>query len=88
MYQRRLLTLLPQIAEGASTETVLPNANNSTALHYACGLSHVEIVQWLVDHGADLDAKTAKGAGVDDCVGGPNAGAIRAILRKARNNKK
>ncbi len=87
LYQRRLLTLLPQIAEGASTETVLPNANNSTALHYACGLSHAEIVQWLVDHGADLDAKTAKGAGVDDCVGGPNAKVIRAILRKARNKK-
>ena len=87
LYQRRLLTLLPQIAKGASTETVLPNANNSTALHYACGLSHAEIVQWLVDHGADLDAKTAKGAGVDDCVGGPNAKVIRAILRKARNKK-
>ena len=87
LYQKRLLSLLPQIAEGASTETVLPNANNSTALHYACGLSHAEIVQWLVDHGANLEAKTAKGAGVDDCVGGPNAKAIRAILRKARNKK-
>lgn len=87
LYQRRLLTLLPQIAEGASTETVLPNANNSTALHYACGLSHAEIVQWLVDHGANLEAKTAKGAGVDDCVGGPNAKVIRTILRKARNKK-
>lgn len=87
LYQNRLLTLLPQIAEGASTETVLPNANNSTALHYACGLSHAEIVQWLVDHGADLNAKTAKGAGVDDCVGGPNAKAIRAILKEARKSK-
>ena len=64
----------------------MANANGTTALHNACGLSHVEIVQWLVNHGADLDAKTAKGAGVDDCVGGPNAKAIRAILRKARNN--
>ena len=87
LYQKRLLTLLPQIAEGASTETVLPNANNSTALHYACGLSHVEIVQWLVDHGADINAKTAKGASVDDCIGGPHAKAIRAILKKARKKR-
>lgn len=84
LYQKRLLTLLPQIAEGASTETVLPNANNSTALHYACGLSHVEIVRWLVEHGADLNARTAKGASVETCVGGPNAKAIRDILKKAK----
>lgn len=87
LYQKRLLILLPMIAKGASTETVLPNANNSTALHYACGLSHVELVQWLTDHGANLNAKTAKGAGVDDCVGGKNAKAIRAVLQKARNKK-
>lgn len=85
LYQKRLLTLLPRIMEGADINSVLPNANNSTALHYACGLSHPELVQWLVDHGADLSAKTAKGASVDDCVGGPNAKAIRTILRKARS---
>ena len=82
-----LLTLLPQIVQGSSVDTVLPNANGTTALHNACGLSHVEIVQWLVEHGADLNARTAKGAAVDDCIGGPNAGTIRAILRKARNSK-
>lgn len=87
LYQKRLLILLPQIAEGASTEIVLPNANNSTALHYACGLSHVEIVQWLIDRGASIQAKTAKGAGVEDCVSGKNAKAIRAILHKAKSTK-
>lgn len=84
LYQKRLLILLPQIMQGAPIDTTLNNANNSTSLHYACGLSHVGIVQWLVDHGADLNAKTAKGARVDDCVGGKNAKAIRAILRKAK----
>ena len=87
LYQKRLLTLLPQMMEGGDVNNVLSNSNGTTALHNACGLSHVEIVQWLVDHGADLNAKTAKGASVDDCVGGPNAKAIRAILRKARNNR-
>lgn len=87
LYQKRLLTILPQIMEGADVNATISNANGTTALHNACGLSHVEIVQWLVDHGANLNAKTAKGASVDDCVGGPNANAIRAILRKARQSK-
>lgn len=87
LYQKRLLTLLPQMMEGGDVNNVLSNSNGTTALHNACGLSHVEIVQWLVDHGADLNAKTAKGASVDDCVGGPNAKAIRAILSKARRNR-
>lgn len=86
LYQKRLLTILPQIMEGAPVDSVIANANGTTALHNACGLSHVELVQWLVEHGANVYAKTAKGAGVEDCVGGPNAAAIRAILRKAKNN--
>jgi hypothetical protein len=45
-------------------------------------------VQWLVDQGADLNAKTAKGASVDDCVGGANAKQIRTILRKKRASRK
>ena len=87
LYQKRLLTVLPQIMEGAPIDSIIANANGTTALHNACGLSHVEIVQWLVDHGANLNAKTAKGASVEACVGGKNAKAIRAILRKAHNGK-
>ena len=87
LYQKRLLTILPQIMEGAPIDTTIANANGTTALHNACGLSHVQIVQWLVDHGADLNARTAKGASVEDCVGGQNAKTIRTILRLARNKK-
>lgn len=88
LYQKRLLTVLPQIMEGAPIDNIISHANGTTALHNACGLSHVEIVRWLVEHGADLNAKTAKGASVDDCVGGPNAKAILAILRKAKSARK
>ena len=87
LYRKRLLTLLPHIMEGAPIDHTISDSNGTTALHNACGLSHVEIVQWLVDHGANLNARTAKGASVDDCVGGPNASAIRAILQKARSQK-
>lgn len=85
LYQKRLLAILPQIAQGASVNSIIPNANGTTALHNACGLSHAEIVQWLVDHGADTTLKTAKGAGVDACVGGKNAKAIRAILQRKKS---
>lgn len=88
LYRRRLLSALKSIRDGGDVNTVIPQANGTTALHNACGLSHTEIVQWLVDHGANLSAKTAKGASVEDCIGGPNAKAIRAILRKARASKK
>ena len=80
-YQKRLLTLLPRIQAGESVDTVLMNANGTTALHNACGLSHLEIVRWLVAHGANTNARTAKGATVAMCVGGPNAKAINKILQ-------
>lgn len=87
LYQKRLLSLLPRILAGESVNTTLPHENNTTALHNACGLSHVKIVQWLVDHGADLNARTAKGASPDDCAGGANSKEIRAILRRSRAHR-
>jgi len=88
LYQRRVLSALQSIREGADVNMIIPNANGTTALHNACGLSHTEIVCWLIEHGADLEAKTAKGATVDDCVGGANAKSIRKLLKKARSKKK
>ena len=85
LYQRRLLEILPRIKNGADVNTVLDNANGTTALHNACGLSCVDIVRWLLGHGADLNMRTAKGASVYDCVGGENATEIRAILHDAQN---
>lgn len=88
LYQRRLLSALQAIREGADVNMIIPNANGTTALHNACGLSHTEVVRWLIAHGADLEAKTAKGATVDDCVGGANAKSIRKLLQIARSKKK
>lgn len=83
VYQKRLLNILPRISAGESIDTVIANANGTTALHNACGLSHVEIVRWLVKNGADTQAKTAKGASVSMCVAQPNARAINKILQSA-----
>lgn len=87
LYQKRLIALLTRIENGAHIDISLPNSNGTTALHNACALSYVEIVRWLVEHGADLNALTAKGATVDACVDGPNADAIRAILSRARSSR-
>ncbi len=83
LYQKRLLHILPRISAGESVDTIIANANGTTALHNACGLSHVEIVRWLVNHGANTKAKTAKGASVAMCVGPPNSKAINKILQSA-----
>ena len=84
LYQKRLLMLLPQIQVLHDPNWTTTETKGNTALHYACGLSHTELVQWLVNHGADTEAVTNKGATVDACIGGANAATIAKVLRQAR----
>ncbi len=88
LYQRRLLAVLPLIADGGDinmkVDTVMPKSNGTTALHNACGLGHYEIVKWLVENGADVRAKTAKGVSVETCIGNDPKGKIRALIKAAR----
>ncbi len=88
LYQQRLLGLLRRIEAGEHANITDAEGKGSTALHCACELSLADLVQWLLEHGADVNARTSSGATVDDCVCGPNAAAIRAILRKSRIGKK
>ena len=84
LYKKRLITLLPHVMMTQDASYTNPDYKGNTALHYACGLSHVELVQWLVKHGADLQAYTEKGASIDACIGGRNAMTIKTILSEAR----
>lgn len=84
LYQKRLVALLPEVMMRHDASYTNPDYKGNTALHYACGLSHVELVQWLVEHGADLESRTDKGASIDACIGGKNAKKIKAILQEAR----
>lgn len=84
LYKTRLITLLPLVMMSQDASYTNPDYKGNTALHYACGLSHVELVKWLVEHGADLQAYTDKGASIDACIGGKNAAKIKTILSKAR----
>ena len=80
LYQKRLLTLLPLIRDGADVDITLPETKGNTALHYACGIGSLSITRWLVEHGANVNAVTNKGATPLDCVGADNAQQIRALL--------
>lgn len=86
LYRKRLLALLPRIQMSGDPDETLPETKGNTALHYACSLGHVQLVVWLVDHGADTRAVTDKGATVDACIGGKNGKMIRSIIQRARKN--
>jgi len=49
-------------------------------LHYACGIGSWSITQWLVRHGANVNARTDRGKTPLDCVGDDNAKRIRQLL--------
>lgn len=88
LYQKRLSTLLPLVMLMGNPSYTNPDYKGNTALHYACALGHVALVKWLVEHGADLEARTEKGAGLDACVsGGKNGEAIKLILQQARRER-
>ncbi len=80
LYQRRLLTLLPMIRNGADINITLQETKGNTALHYSCAIGSWSITQWLVNHGADVNAVTDAGATPLDCVGSDNGVRIRALL--------
>lgn len=82
LYQRRLLTVLPQIINGASVDTIIPKANGTTALHNACGLGRLDVVTWLLEKGANPNAKTAKGATPLQCVGTAHTKEIAKVLKQ------
>ena len=82
LYVRRLKTILPLVLAEQNPNYTSAEYKGNTALHYACGLSHVELVQWLVNHGADTAARTNRGKTPADCVSGLNAAAIRKILKQ------
>ena len=87
LYCKRLRVILPEVMAQRNPDYTTRELKGNTALHYACSLSHVGLVQWLVDHGADLEIVNDRNVTVDDCISGPHAATIRGILRKARSRK-
>lgn len=84
LYQKRLVSMLPTIMMLHDASWTSPDYKGNTALHYACSLGHIELVRWLVAHGADLESRTDKGAHINACIGGKNSASIKKILQEAR----
>ena len=80
LYQKRLQTLLPMIAEGGDVNVTTTETKGNTALHYACATGDVELVQWLIANGADINAKTEAGKSPIDCIGGDKKAANELYL--------
>jgi ankyrin repeat protein len=55
-YENRLTVVRALLASNA-TKVNVSNDNGATALHQAARRGHLQIVQLLIDHGADLEAK-------------------------------
>ena len=80
--QKRLLMLLGLIRNGADINVTTEETKGSNALHYACSLGSLSITKWLLENGADPNAKTAKGADPITCVGSDNREAIIRLLKQ------
>ena len=80
LYQKRLLTLLPLIRNGADVNVTLPETKGNTALHYSCAIGSLSITKWLLEHGANPGAVTDKGKTPLQCVGSDNREAIISAL--------
>ena len=81
LYQKRLLTLLPMIRNGANVDITLPETKGNTALHYSCAIGSLSITRWLLQHGANPNAVTNAGKTPMQCVGHDNRAAIIQALK-------
>ncbi len=81
LYQKRLLTLLPMIRNGAPVDITLPETKGNTALHYACAIGSLSITRWLLENGANPNAVTNAGKRPIQCVANDNHNAIVQALR-------
>lgn len=78
LYKKRLMMLLPMIQSGSHVDVTTVETKGNTALHYACGMDDEELVRWLLDHGANPNAVTNKGATPMKCAG---SSSVRNMLR-------
>lgn len=80
-YQKRLLSALPMIRDGADVDMIVPDTKGNTALHYSCALGSVGVTKWLLDYGANPNAETDKGKTPMQCVGRANRQEIIDLLK-------
>lgn len=83
----QLLDLLASIHQGEDVNFTTPDTQGNTALHYACRLGNAELVETLLDWGADPDCRNAAGRTPADCAGKAGRERIRLLLQKAKEKQ-
>ncbi len=81
LYKKRLTMLLPMIINGADVNVTTTETKGNTALHYAAGMGYYDLVEWLVNNGAEINRKTNRGKTPLDCVGNDPGNRIRNFLK-------
>ena len=82
----RILTLM--LEHGAGVNTVIIKSQNVQLLAQAAVRGHHKSVEWLVDHGADIEAQDSDGdTALLDCVVGSTCLSARVLLDHGANYK-
>lgn len=55
-YRKRILEIIPHILQGEGLEYTGSGMKGNTCLHYACELGSRQLIHWLVENGADVNA--------------------------------
>ncbi len=85
-YATQLRRLLPEILTGGSLDTA--DRLGHTSLHYAAGMGSKKLCTWLVDNGADINAKNILGETPLDLLGENQSGLDDwMIARGAKRSK-
>lgn len=78
-YARTLKCMLPRIILTKMWNMVGPSGN--TALHYTAALGNQKITKWLVEHGANINARNADGQTPLDCLGVNKSGLDKWLIQ-------
>lgn len=77
-YAEVLTYLLPRIA--VTKEWNLVGISGNTALHYTAAMGNQKTTKWLVEHGADINARNADGQTPLDCLGVNKSGLDKWLI--------
>lgn len=81
-FRNKLKDLFCRIAfNDAGVNDPLPDETN-TPLHYACAMNQPLVVEWLLEHGADAQARNKRGETPPDCAKAQKSGDVLKLLKR------
>lgn len=79
LYARSLQSMLPRLVVTKQWDMVGPSGN--TALHYTAALGNQRTTKWLVEHGANINARNNDGQTPLDCLGVNKSGLDKWLIQ-------